>query len=78
MESKNNNFACGTGSGTSTGTYTGKLNYPDNSCYILPKPEHDLEKICTELLPKFVHLSPDEAAKAAINYAKALIKELDI
>jgi len=47
------------------------------SCYILPKPQHDLEKICTELLPKFIHLPPDEAAKAAINYAKALIKELE-
>jgi len=30
-----------------------------------------------KLLPSFIHLPPDEAAKAAINYAKALIKELE-
>jgi len=33
--------------------------------------------IAIQLLPSFIHLPPDEAAKAAINYAKALIKELE-
>jgi hypothetical protein len=39
--------------------------------------EDRLLKIAREVLPKFTNLPPDEAAKAALTYAKALLKELE-
>lgn len=48
-------------------------------CPPTPKPIKPTlcREIAIQLLPSFIHLPPDEAAKAAINYAKALIKELE-